>query len=103
MFVATNRLRILKGHGRELEERFRRGGAVAREPGFWGFELWKLESEAEHEEHLVVTHWESKEAHNRWVQSEAFKRAHSGPPADFIVGPGEVGSYEVRLSYGPET
>ena len=41
--------------------------------------------------------WESKEAHNQWTRSEAFKAAHSGPRADFIVGHPEFGGYEVRL------
>ena len=101
MFVATNRLRIAKSSGSELEERFRLGRGVEREPGFLGFELWKLEREAEHEEYLVVTHWESKETHAQWLQSEAFRRAHSGARADFILGPGEVSNYEVRLFSSP--
>ncbi len=99
MFVATNRLKVQKGHGQELEERFHHQGAVAGEQGFLGFELWQQDGQAEHEEYLVVTHWESKEAHDQWTRSESFKQAHSGPPADFIMGHGEFSSYQVRLSY----
>ena len=102
MYVATNRIKIKKGHGPDLEQRFQEQGGVAREPGFLGFELWKSGNDAEEEEYLVVTHWESEDAHNQWVRSDSFKRAHSGPPADFISGHGEFSSYDVRLSTQPE-
>ena len=59
--------------------------------------LWRKETDADCDGYLVVTHWESKEAHNQWTRSEAFKAAHSGPRADFIVGHPEFGGYEVRL------
>ena len=41
MFVGTNRIKIKKGYGKELEELFRSRGEVAREPGFVDFELWR--------------------------------------------------------------
>jgi heme-degrading monooxygenase HmoA len=62
MFVATNRLTIKAGFGQELEQHFGRRGGVEQQPGFLGFELWKREKDADHEEYLVVTRWESKEA-----------------------------------------
>lgn len=98
MYVTTNRIKVRKGYGPQLEQLFQHQGGVAREPGFLGFERWKSDRSPEHEEYLVVTHWESQEAHNQWVESDSFKRAHSGPPSDFILGPGELGSYDVRLS-----
>jgi heme oxygenase (staphylobilin-producing) len=103
MFVATNRLKVKKGHGHDLEGRFRQRGGVERETGFLGFEFWKLDKrEADHEEYLVVTHWESKEAHTRWTQSDSFRRAHSGPPADYILGHGEFSAYDVVFSSRPQ-
>ena len=102
MFVATNRLMVKEGHGHELEERFGLRGGVEKQAGFLGFELWKREVRADHEEYLVVTHWESKEAHHEWTRSEAFKAAHSGPRADFLAGHPEFGAYEVRLASHPE-
>ena len=97
MFVSTNRLKTKKGHGYELEARFEQRRGVEKQAGFLGFELWKKETEADHDEYLVVTHWESKEAHQQWVHGEAFKAAHSGRRSDFIVGHPEFGRYEVRL------
>ena len=102
MFVGTNRIKIKKGYGKELEELFRSRGEVAREPGFVDFELWRQEGGPEHEEYLVVSRWESEEHHNQWLRSDSFKQAHSGPPADYIMGHGEFRSYEIRLAYQAE-
>jgi len=99
MFVGTNRIKIKKGYGKELEELFRSRGEVAREPGFVDFELWRQEGDSEHEEYLVVSRWESEEHHNQWLRSDSFKQAHSGPPTDYIMGHGEFSSYQIRLAY----
>lgn len=100
MFIATNCLKVKIGYGAELEKHFGRRGGVEQEPGFLGFELWRLDQAADHEEYLVVTRWESKEAHHGWTRSEAFRQAHAGPRPDFLLG-GEFSSYEVRLSSSP--
>ncbi len=102
MFVGTNRIKIKKGYGKELEELFRSRGEVAREPGFVDFELWRQEGDSEHEEYLVVSRWESEEHHNQWLRSDSFKQAHSGPPTDYIMGHGEFSSYQIRLGYQAE-
>ena len=102
MFVGTNRIKIKKGYGNELEELFRSRGEVAREPGFVDFELWRQEGDSEHEEYLVVSRWESEEHHNQWLRSDSFKQAHSGPPVDYIMGHGEFSSYQIRLAYQAE-
>jgi len=99
MFVGTNRIKIKKGYGKELEELFRSRGEVAREPGCVDFELWRQEGDSEHEEYLVVSRWESEEHHNQWLRSDSFKQAHSGPPTDYIMGHGEFSSYQIRLAY----
>ncbi len=101
MFVAPHRLKIQKDHGEELEGLFRSRGGVEQQPGFVKFELWKLDRDAEHEEYLVVGHWESKEAHDEWTRSEAFRQAHAGPHPGFLMGRGEFHSYDVRLSSTP--
>ena len=102
MFVGTNRIKIKKGYGKELEELFRSRGEVAREPGFVDFELWRQEGDSEHEEYLVVSRWELEEHHNQWLRSDSFKQAHSGPPTDYIMGHGEFSSYQIRLAYQAE-
>ena len=101
MFVATNRLRTKKGHGQDLEDRFSRRGGVEKQDGFLGFEMWKTSAQDDHEEYLIVTHWASGEDHRRWTRSEAFREAHSGPRADFLVGHPEFKGYELRLISKP--
>ncbi len=102
MYVATNGITISQGNGADLEERFRRQGGVKQQPGFLGFELWQQRGDGDTEEFLVVTHWESEETHGEWVRSEAFRQAHSGPHPDYILGPGQLRSYDVVISYDPE-
>ncbi len=101
MFVATNRLTIQSGHGDDLEERFRKQGGVEHQAGFLGFEFWKLNQEAETEEYLVVTHWDSKDAHDQWTHSDEFRQAHAGERPAYLLG-GDFQTYDVRISSGPE-
>ena len=101
MFVATNRIKIARGNGADLEERFGPRGGVEQQPGFGGFELWRLDHEGEHEEYLVVTHWESEDAFKQWIGSESFREAHANMRLDYIIGAGESASYDVRLSSVP--
>ena len=102
MFVAVNRLQVKAGSGSELEERFGRRGGVESQPGFQSFELWRLDSDGDIEEYMVVTHWDSEEAHVEWTHSEAFRQSHSGIRGDFFVGPPEFKKYAVKLSSTPE-
>ena len=98
MYVATNRIKVRKPHGPDLEELFKERGGLEQVPGFLRFELWQSQAEMNHEEFLVVSHWDSAEAHDQWTKSEAFRRAHSGMRADFMMGPGEFSAFDVRLA-----
>ena len=98
MYVATNLIKVRKPHGPDLEELFKERGGLEEVPGFLRFELWQSQGEAEHEEFLVVSHWESAEAHEQWTKSEAFRKAHSGMRSDFIMGPGQFNAYNVSVS-----
>ena len=102
MYVVTNRISIAAGNGADLEGRFGRRGGVERQPGFKGFELWRQDQDADHEDYLVVTHWESAEAFKGWIGSESFREAHANMRIDYIIGPGEISNYDVRLSSSPK-
>ena len=52
MYVGTNRIRVRKGTGHKLGERFAQRGGVERQPGFMSFQMWKLDADEEHEEYL---------------------------------------------------
>ena len=77
MYVVTNRISISPGNGADLEERFGPRGGVENQPGFKGFELWKQNQNADHEEYLVVTHVEAEEAFKGGICSESFWEAHA--------------------------
>ena len=100
MFIATNRIRVRVNSGVDLESRFKERKGIEEQPGFLSFELWKLDdAEAcEYEEYLVVSHWESKSDFQEWTASDAFKKAHSGPRAEYILGHPVFTGYEVRQS-----
>ncbi len=98
MFAVTNRIRIQPGHGEEMERVFGHRGGVEKESGFKSFELWKLDEQADHEEYLVVTRWDSREAFEAWTQSDSFRQAHAGEPPAFILGPGHISKFDIRLS-----
>ena len=99
--VKINAIEVPEGMGEALEKRFAaRASEVDKMPGFEAFELLRpVEGE---NRYFVYTRWESEEAHSQWTKSESFKQAHSGPPADFILGHGEFSSYQVRMSVAPE-
>lgn len=98
MYAVTNRIKVQKGRGAEMEEVFGKRGGVEKEPGFKSFELWRLDADEDHEEYLVVTRWDSKEDFKNWTQSDSFKQAHAGPPPVYILGPGQLANFEVKIS-----
>ena len=73
--VKINAIAVAPGRGEELEERFAtRAGEVDKMPGFEGFELLRpVEGETRY---FVYTRWESEEAFEAWVNSEAFQHGH---------------------------
>ena len=78
--VKINAIEVPEGRGAELEARFAaRAGEVEKMAGFEGFELLRpIEGETRY---FVYTRWESEEAFQAWLHSEAFTKGHAGPPA----------------------
>jgi len=76
MIVAINTIKIKSGHVGEIAERFKNPKGVQEAAGFIRMELL-TEAGEEHDELKVCTTWESREAFDGWVNSDAFKKAHS--------------------------
>ena len=77
--VKINAIEVPEGAGPELEKRFaNRLHAVDGQPGFLSFEL--LRPVAGENRYFVVTHWESDEAFQAWLNGPA-KEAHAGERA----------------------
>lgn len=75
--VKINAIAVPEGMGAELEKRFAaRAGEVEKMPGFEGFELLRpVEGE---ERYFVYTRWETEDAFQAWVSSQAFGKGHAG-------------------------
>ncbi|MFD2613911.1 antibiotic biosynthesis monooxygenase [Paenibacillus gansuensis] len=86
MLMVTNTIQIRKGHGEAVAERFKNPKGVHQMPGFVRMELLLSKENEEADELKVCTLWESDEAFQGWVNSDAFKQAHAhrggGKPAE---------------------
>lgn len=93
--VRINALTVPEEAGSELEARFRkRVGEVEKMPGFEGFELLKPDGG---ETWYVYTRWESAEAFQAWVESEAFSRGHAQTRENPVAHASELLSFDVVL------
>lgn len=75
--VRINAISVTPDRADDLEARFRdRVGEVEEMSGFLGFEL--LRPTKGDDRYFVYTRWESEEAFEAWVTSDAFRRGHAG-------------------------
>ena len=74
--VRINAISVPEGRGAELEQRFAaRAGQVEQMPGFEEFQL--LRPTAGETRYFVYTRWETEEAFENWVSSQAFGQGHA--------------------------
>jgi heme-degrading monooxygenase HmoA len=74
--VKINAISVPEGRGAELEQRFAaRAGQVEQQPGFEEFLL--LRPTTGESRYFVFTRWESEEAFQQWVSSQAFGQGHA--------------------------
>ena len=80
MVVTCNRLYVNPTYAAQFEERFRsRAELVEERPGFVSFQLLKPTKDGD--PYLAMTHGQSMELFQAWVDSEAFKQGHAQPGA----------------------
>lgn len=91
--VKINAIEVPEGAGPELEKRFaNRLHAVDGQPGFQSFEL--LRPVNGEERYFVVTHWDSEESFQNWLQGPA-KQAHAGERARPVASGSALLEFEV--------
>ncbi len=74
LIIVMNRIPVAAGREKEFEETFmRRDRAVDQVPGFIDMQVLRP---AEGNTYVVLTRWNSREAFEKWTQSEAFLAAH---------------------------
>jgi iron complex transport system substrate-binding protein len=96
MFVVVNRLTVKPGMGEKLIERFAQSHGLEDSPGFVCFTLLEpawAPGEVNENEYLSMTHWESREAFEAWLKSDAFKKAHQGRDNSIFAGPADAVGY----------
>ena len=82
MYVVTNRIDVKKGFATKMADKFTQGGAIQQLNGFKRIEVWQIEDEEDYDQMYVNTWWENEEAFKNWMNSDAFKEAHSKNSTD---------------------
>lgn len=99
MFVAMNRFKVNPGYEHVFEQR--QGTNLARVPGFLHFMLLRGDEPGVYINHTV---WESREAFEAWVRSDAFRAAHANPmPEGTLAAHPQASFYQVLLAEGSLT
>ncbi|TCJ16801.1 antibiotic biosynthesis monooxygenase [Rubrobacter taiwanensis] len=99
MIAVMNRLPVREGAAGELVDMFATSrGAVQDFPGFVSMEVMRSEDEREV---VVITWWESREAFEKWVESESFRRAHGRSGAHLLTGHPQMTTYAVEVRREP--
>ncbi|WLR51287.1 antibiotic biosynthesis monooxygenase family protein [Bacillus tianshenii] len=102
MYVVMNELHLPKEAKEPMKKRFGASADNMKEvPGC--IEFMFLDNEKEDGKLIVFTKWESKEDYENWVNSEAFRKAHSeggkqgggGQGGQGQPGGNELHAYEV--------
>ena len=99
-YIAMNRFRVTRGREDVFEEMWRtRESYLDEVPGFQKFQL--LRGPSDESATLYVSHsvWESRDAFQRWTESESFRKAHgqARAPAGTYLGPPQFEGFEVIL------
>lgn len=103
MFLVMNRLKVKPDHVEELVERFSKSYGLEQTPGFLRFYLlepaWApgKQDELDTFEYVSFTEWQSREAFENWVKSDAFKQAHQNTDNSIFDGPAQVVGYQPRV------
>ncbi len=98
MIVVENRIPIKDEYKAQFEKVFSESESHLKEtPGFVSNEVMRP---VKGNEYIVMTHWETMEDFQNWMNSDAFKKAHTGNelPKEAFAGQNEIAIHEVFLS-----
>lgn len=101
MFVLVRTMTVQKGFADKVIERFGTPGIVEQNEGFVDMTVMLKEAKRgdEHEEVVVTTRWESKDAWKNWEKSDAHIQGHrenrGKPQPEFLIGVTHA-AYEVK-------
>lgn len=104
MILVMNTIRVKRGTGDALIERFQNPKGVQSFSGFVRMELLRTEGTEDYEEFKVCTTWESKEDFEKWVHSDSFKQSHAKnrEPNPNILG-NQLTMHEIVVTHDPDS
>lgn len=97
MIVVENRIPVKKEYWEKFEKLFtQRESHLSKVPGFVSNEVMRP---LKGNEYVVMTHWDTMEHFQNWMNSDAFKKAHSGDslPKEAFDGENQIAIHEVFL------
>lgn len=100
MFIAMNRFKITPGFEEGFERVWReRDSYLSEVPGFKTFSLLKGPDNGDHVLYASHSVWESRQAFESWVESDAFRKAHAqaSAPKGTYLGHPELETFESVL------
>lgn len=98
MIVVQNRIPVKEEYREQFEKLFsERESHLSETPGFVRNEVMRP---VKGNEYVVMTHWETMEHFQNWMNSDAFRKAHSGStlPKEAYDGENQIAVHEVFLS-----
>ena len=99
-YIAMNRFRIALGREESFEELWRKRESYLDEvPGFREFHLLRGPSDASATLYASRSVWDSRQAFERWTESESFRKAHAQAraPEGTYLGHPQFEGFEVIL------
>jgi heme-degrading monooxygenase HmoA len=99
-YIAMNRFRIALGREESFEELWRKRESYLDEvPGFREFHLLRGPSDASATLYASHSVWDSRQAFERWTESESFRKAHAQAraPEGTYLGHPQFEGFEVIL------
>jgi heme-degrading monooxygenase HmoA len=99
-YIAMNRFRIALGREESFEELWRKRESYLDEvPGFREFHLLRGPSDASATLYASHSVWDSRQAFERWTESESFRKAHAQAraPEGTYLGHPQFEGFEIIL------
>jgi heme oxygenase (staphylobilin-producing) len=109
MIMTTNTIRVVKGHGDQVIDRFRVSKGIHKYPGFIRMQVLKTIDLEEYDEIRVCTTWESMGNFQSWVESDSFRAAHAkrgeqqASKENSIILGSQLTCYEIPVEHLPES
>lgn len=80
MIMVSNTIKVKKGYGKEVANRFKDSKGIHQFDAFVRMEVLLTRHTEDHDLVKVCTFWESEEGYKEWRHSDVFKKSHEKRP-----------------------